>query len=86
MAKRFYQKEIYNAILNKDSWVGNKTWVETADGVTKVRYYLTTIAVINHVKKSVVINDGGYTNASTNARINAVKEACKELEYKFCEG
>lgn len=86
MAKRCYQKEVYNAILNKGNWVGNNTWVETTDGVTKVRYYLTTIAVINHVKKSVVINDGGYTNASTNARINAVKEACKELEYKFCEG
>ena len=30
-----------------------------------------------------VFDNGGYTNAATTARINAVKEACDHLGYNY---
>ena len=81
---RKYQEEIYSAIVNKRDWMGNNVEVVTNNNVTKVRYYWTTIAVINHNTRSAKLNNGGYTNAATTARINAVKMAVVDyFGYKF---
>ena len=37
---------------------------------------------INHNEKTAKFNNGGYTNAATTARINAVKLAVERLGYK----
>ena len=80
---RKYQEEIYSAVINKRDWMGSNVEVVTKNNVTKVKYYFTTIAVVNHETKSAEFNNGGYTNAATTARINAVKEACDYFGYKY---
>ena len=80
---REYQENICNAVVKKQDWIGNNTSVTTINGVTKVIYYRTEIARVNHAAKSATFDNGGYTNASTTARINAVKDACKELGYNY---
>ena len=80
---RKYQEEIYSAVINKRDWMGSNVEVVTKNNVTKVKYYFTTIAVVNHETKSAKFNNGGYTNAATTARINAVKEACDHLGYNY---
>lgn len=80
---RKYQEEIYSAVINKRDWIGSNVEVVTKNNVTKVKYYWTIIAVVNHNEKTAKFNNGGYTNASTTARINAVKEACDYFGYKY---
>ena len=80
---RKYQEDIYSAVINKRDWMGSNVEVVTKNNVTKVKYYRTTIAVVNHETKSAEFNNGGYTNAATTARINAVKEACDYFGYKY---
>ena len=77
------QGNICNAVVKKQDWIGNNTSVTTINGVTKVVYYRTEIAKVNHETKSATFDNGGYTNASTTARINAVKNACKKLGYNY---
>lgn len=81
MAFRKYQQDIYNAVLNKGNYVGSNVCVTSDDNVTTVTYYRTTIAVIDHNKKTVHYDNGGYHNAATTARINAVKAACENRFY-----
>ena len=57
--------------------------VVTKNNVTKVKYYRTIIAVINHNEKTAKFNNGGYTNAATTARINAAKKACDYFGYNY---
>ena len=83
MAFRKYQEEIYSAVINKRDWMGSNVNVETNNGITEVIYYRTKIAIVNHNMKSAVFDNGGYTNAATTARINAVKEACDHLGYNY---
>ena len=80
---RVYQQEICSAVINKRDWMGSNVEVVTKGNVTKVRYYWTTIAVVNHNTRSAKLDNGGYTNAATAARINAVKEACNHLGYSY---
>jgi hypothetical protein len=80
---RQYQEEIISALYNKKDWMGQNTSVTTKNGVTEVVFYRTKIAVVNHNAKSAKFNNGGYTNAATTARINAVKEACNHLGYNY---
>jgi hypothetical protein len=80
---RKYQEEICSAVINKSDWMGSNVEVVTEKNITKVRYYLTTIAVVNHNTKSAKFNNGGYTNAATTARINAVKRACDYFGYNY---
>lgn len=79
---RQYQEEIMTALYNKGDWMGNNTSVTTTNGVSEVVYYRTKIAVVNHNDKTAKFDNGGYNNAATTARINAVKEFCKEYNYK----
>jgi len=79
---RQYQEEIMTALYNKGDWMGNNTSVTTTNGVSEVVYYRTKIAVVNHNDKTAKFDNGGYTNAATTARINAVKEFCKGHGYK----
>jgi len=84
MAFRKYQEEIYSAVINKTrDWMANNVSILTKNGITEVVYYRTKIAVVNHNTKSAKFDNGGYTNAATTARINAVKEACDYLGYKY---
>jgi hypothetical protein len=80
---RKYQEDICSAVINKSDWMGSNVEIVTKNNVTKVRYYWTTIAVVNHGTKSAKFDNGGYTNAATTARINAVKEACDHLGYNY---
>ena len=80
---RKYQEEICSAVINKSDWMGSNVEVVTEKNVTKVRYYWTTIAVVNHNTKSAKFNNDGYTNAATTARINAVKRACDYFGYNY---
>lgn len=67
------QEKIYDAIANRRDWIGENTHVSTNGDITKVVYYCTTIAVIDHNKKTAKIDNGGYNTVSTTSRINAVK-------------
>ena len=80
---RKYQEEIYSAVINKRDWMGSNVEVVTKNNVTKVKYYWTIIAIVNHNEKTAKFNNGGYTNASTTARINAVKEFCNDYGYNY---
>lgn len=80
---RKYQEGIYSAVINKGDWMGSNVKVETNNGITEVIWYCTKIAIVNHNMESAVFNNGGYTNAATTARINAVKEACDYLGYNY---
>ena len=80
---RKYQEEIYSAVINKHDWMGSNVNVETNNGITEVTYCRTKIAIVNHNMKSAVFDNGGYANAATTARINAVKEACDYLDYNY---
>ena len=80
---RSYQKEIINALINKMDWMGSNTNVETKNGVTEVTYYRTKIAVVNHGNKTAKFDNGGWANAATTARINAVKEFCNDYDYAY---
>lgn len=81
MALRDYQKSIYKAVYEKSNWAGSNVVVRTEDNITKVYFYGNLIAVVNHTTKTATYDNCGYNNACTNARINAVKIACDELEY-----
>ena len=80
---RVYQEEIYSALCRKGDWIGDKTSVTTLSGITKVVYYRTTIAVVNHIKKTAEFDNGGYNTASTTSRINAVKMFCDDNHYTY---
>ena len=80
---RSYQAEIISALINKRNWMGSNTNVETKNDVTEVTYYRTKIAVVNHSNKTAKFDNGGWTNAATSARINAVKEFCNDYGYTY---
>ena len=82
MAFRKYQENIYAAVLDKRDFMGGNVTIATTNNVTEVVFYRTKIAVIDHKKKTVHYDNGGFTNAATTARINAVKAACERLYYK----
>lgn len=82
---RKYQEDIYTAIVNKRDWFGNNVGVITKKGITEVVFYRTKIAVVNHNTRTAKFNNGGYTNAATTARINAVKKACEDYFGYKCE-
>ena len=78
---RVYQEEIYNAVCGKKNWGGSNVVVKTEANVTSVFYYGNKIAVVNHNEKHATFDNCGYNNASTTARINAVKMACEDMHY-----
>lgn len=81
---RQYQADIYNALLKKGNWFGNKISVVTScGGVSEVYYCMNKIAVVNHNTKCATFDNCGYNNASTTARINAVKEFCNDYGYTY---
>jgi hypothetical protein len=77
------QEKIYSAIASRRNWMGENTSVTTDSGITKVVYYWTTIAVIDHNKKTAKIDNGGYNTVSTTSRINAVKMFCDDNHYTY---
>lgn len=79
---RSYQEEIYSAVVYKKNWCGSNTVVRTERNESFVFYYGNLIATVNHQAKTAHYDNCGYNNASTSARINAVKMACKDLNYK----
>ena len=79
---RDYQERIYDGIITRKNWGGNNVVVNTENGITKVWFYGSLIGVINHGTKTYKCDNCGYTNAATTARINAIKMACDDLEYK----
>ena len=83
MRMRDYQASIYSALVNKKNWGGSNVVVTFENGVSKVTYYWTTIAVVDHEKKTAKLDNGGVENAATTARINAVKEFCKDYGYTY---
>ena len=81
---RKYQEEIYNALTKKaKAWGGSNSVVKTNKNVSEVYYYDNKIAVVNHNTKRATFDNCGFNNASTTARINAVKEACNYLGYDY---
>ena len=80
---RAYQEDIINAIYSKKTWGGSNVVVKTENNVTEVFFYGNKIAVINHNTKSATFDNCGYNNASTTARINAVKEFCNDYGYNY---
>ena len=80
---RDYQEKIYDAIIYRQDWGGSNVVVVTIGNVTKVSYYGSTIGVVDHNKKTAECSNCGFCNASTTARINAVKMAANKLGYKI---
>jgi len=81
---RKYQEEIYNALVSKEkTWGGSNLVVNTDKNITEVFYYGNKIAIVNHETKCATFDNCGYNNASTTARINAVKEFCKDYSYTY---
>jgi recombinational DNA repair protein RecT len=83
MRMRDYQERIYDALVTKKTWGGSNVVVRFENGVSKVTYYWTTIAVVDHKTKTAKLDNGGFENAATTARINAVKEFCKNYGYTY---
>ena len=77
------QEKIYSAIASRRNWMGENTSVTTNSGITKVVYYWTTIAVIDHTKKAAEIDNHGWNTVSTTSRINAVKKFCEDNHYTY---
>ena len=77
------QEKIYDAIANRRDWIGENTNVSTKGGITKVVYYWTTIATIDHKRKTAEITNGGHNTTSTTLRINAVKKFCEDYHYNY---
>jgi hypothetical protein len=81
---RKYQEEIYNALVSKEkTWGGSNSVVNTDKNITEVFYYGNKIAIVNHETKCATFDNCGYNNASTTARINAVKEFCNDYCYTY---
>jgi hypothetical protein len=84
MAFRKYQQEIYDALVKKaKACGGSNSVVKTNDSVSEVYYYGNKIAVVRHDTKCATFNNCGFNNASTTARINAVKEFCNDYGYNY---
>lgn len=78
------QEEIYNALVSKKkTWGGSNSVVNTDNNTTEVFYYGNKIAVVNHETKCATFDNCGYNNASTTARINAVKKFCNDYGYNY---
>ena len=82
---RDYQEKIIDAIISRKDWCGSNVAVTTKNGITNVWYYYSLIGFVNHAKKTYKCDNCGFHNASTTARINAIKMACDELGYKVIE-
>jgi hypothetical protein len=80
---RDYQERIYDALASKKNWMGSNVEVVTENNVTNVRFYWTIIAVVDHNIKTAKFDNGGFNNAATTARINAVKEFCNDYGYNY---
>ena len=80
---RAYQEDIINAIYSKKAWGGSNVVVRTENNVTEVFFYGNRIAVVNHETKCATFDNCGYNNASTTARINAVKKFCNDYGYNY---
>jgi hypothetical protein len=80
---RKYQEKIYDAVVLKKNWGGNNVVVSTDDNVTNVFYYGNKIGVVDHNTKSARFDNCGFKNASTTARINAIKIACDDMNYSY---
>lgn len=81
---RRYQEEIYNALVSKKkAWGGSNSVVNTDKNITEVFYYGNKIAEVDHKAKTATLDNCGYNNASTTARINAVKEFCNDYGYNY---
>jgi len=80
---RQYQTEIYSAVYGKRNWGGSNVVVTTENNITKVYYYGNQIGVIDHNVKTAKLDNCGYYNASTTARINAIKMACDDMGYTY---
>lgn len=78
------QEEIYNALVSKKKvWGGSNSVVRADKNITEVFYYGNKIAVVNHETKCATFDNCGYNNASTTARINAVKKFCNDYGYNY---
>lgn len=80
---RDYKERIYDALVTKKPWGGSNVVVKTDNNVTKVLYYGNKIAEVDHKAKTATLDNCGYNNASTTARINAVKEFCNDYGYNY---
>jgi hypothetical protein len=80
---RKYQEGIYDAIMNRNNWFNNNTGIMTANGITTIVYYQTTIGIINHRNKTAEFTCGSYDTLTTRMRIYAAEKACNRLGYKF---
>ena len=80
---RSYQTEICQAIVNKRNWGGSNVVVNTENAITKVWFYGNLIGVVNHAERTTKCDNCGYNNASTTARINAIKMGSEKLGYKL---
>lgn len=80
---RKYQEEIKKAVIQKGNWMGSNTIVTTRGDKhdTKVFFYGSMIAYVDHINKTAKYDNCGFNNTSTAARINAVKMAVEELGY-----
>jgi len=79
---RDYQNKIIDAVRSKKNWGGSNVVVLTDQNITRVAYYGNVIGVIDHNNKTCKLDNCGYSNASTTARINAIKTAVDDLGYK----
>ncbi len=79
---RDYQIKTCQTIVNKGNWAGSNMVINTENNVTKVWFYGNLIGVVNHCEKVVKVDNCGFKNACTTARINPIKMAAKELGYK----
>lgn len=84
MALRKYQKEILQALVDKNDYAGNNVVIRTnISGITNVYYYGFKIATVYYREKRAEFNNCGFENACTTARINAVKLACDKMGFKY---
>lgn len=69
------EQSITNAVKAKGTIVVGNTSVQTNDGITDIVLHSTKIMVIDHKKKTIKLNSGGFRTNITKSRMNLVLDA-----------
>ena len=75
------ERMILNVIRAKGTQVIANTSIATKNDITRVVLHSTEIAVINHRKRTIKFNSGGYRTNITKSRMNCILNGLGASKY-----
>lgn len=75
------ERMILNVVRAKGTQVIANTSIATKNDITRVVLHSTEIAVINHRKRTIKFNSGGYKTNITKSRMNCVLDGLGIPKY-----